>query len=368
MVLADGESGVVLGSPRVEHGPSGERHLVAAPALRRDAGRAISPAGLDGGSGRRRSRSRSCRARGARPAPRRRWPGRPGDRPGPRRLAPPRARRRPYGPGSRCAGPQGSAPPQPERPGEDRCGRSPSASGSIAGEPARVSELRRRFEGRRGERFDTFVERQGVLALERAEREIVGGRYKVPRLVHQDIVASAHFRANAARLAEQLGREAGDVTRGGRCGARGDGGEPESSGHRRVGPVRPVCLPRVHARRRPEPRRAAARAQPVLRPGVPAEPPLVSRPARAAAGSAAATASPPTTCSAATTWTSGRSAPSPGATATCSSAAASRTLPSTRRCCASTSATSCGSASTSSGTSRAAAPGPASCARRATGS
>ncbi len=83
----------------------------------------------------------------------------------------------------------------------------------IAGEPARVSELRRRFEGRRGERFDTFVERQGVLALERAEREIVGGQYKIPRLVHQDIVASSHFRANAARLAEQLGREAGDVTR-----------------------------------------------------------------------------------------------------------------------------------------------------------
>ena len=192
----------------------------------------------------------------------------------------------------------------------------------VVGEPARVSELRRRFEGRRGERFDTFVERQGVLALERAEREIIGGRYKVPRLVREDIVASAHFRANAARLAEQLG-------------------------------ARPTTWPRRRLRRsrrwwpsqsrlaidawdhfgrwvsraytldvdtsRVEELRELNRA---LRPGVPAEPPLVPRPAGPAAGASQRTASPRTTCSAATTSTSGRSAPSPDATATCSSGAA----------------------------------------------
>jgi glycerol-3-phosphate O-acyltransferase len=103
---------------------------------------------------------------------------------------------------------------------------SPSAQGKIAqdeperfrvivGASAHVSDLRRRFAARRGERFDTFVERQGVLALERAERGIVGGRYKVPRLVKQEITASSRFGANAARLAEQLGREVDEVAREG---------------------------------------------------------------------------------------------------------------------------------------------------------
>ncbi|TMM14144.1 MAG: glycerol-3-phosphate 1-O-acyltransferase [Actinobacteria bacterium] len=85
----------------------------------------------------------------------------------------------------------------------------------IAGEAARVSDLRQRHQGRNGESFETFVERQGVLALERAEREIIGGRYKVPRLVREDIVASARFAALVQRLAEEherkpeeMGREA----------------------------------------------------------------------------------------------------------------------------------------------------------------
>jgi glycerol-3-phosphate O-acyltransferase len=105
-------------------------------------------------------------------------------------------------------------PRRPSRSAQARIARDePERFRVIAGEPARVSQLRARFEGRSGERFDTFVERQGVLALERAEREIVGGRYKVPRLVQQDIAASPRFAASAARLAEELGREAGEVSR-----------------------------------------------------------------------------------------------------------------------------------------------------------
>lgn len=105
-------------------------------------------------------------------------------------------------------------PRHPSAIAQDRIARNdPERFRVIVGESARVSELRRRFEGRRGEGFDTFVERQGVLALERAERAVVGGRYKVPRLVHEEIAASSHFEATASRLAEQLGRDAHEVAR-----------------------------------------------------------------------------------------------------------------------------------------------------------
>ncbi|MDQ3849747.1 MAG: glycerol-3-phosphate 1-O-acyltransferase, partial [Actinomycetota bacterium] len=81
----------------------------------------------------------------------------------------------------------------------------------VVGEAARVSELRRRFTAQDGESLETFIERQGVLALDRAERDIIGGQYKVPRLVRQDITASARFQATVARLAEEHGREVADV-------------------------------------------------------------------------------------------------------------------------------------------------------------
>ena len=61
-------------------------------------------------------------------------------------------------------------------------GREPDRCRVVVGEAARVSDLHRRFATGGGERFDTFVERQGLLAVERAERKIIGGRYKVPRL------------------------------------------------------------------------------------------------------------------------------------------------------------------------------------------
>ncbi len=103
-------------------------------------------------------------------------------------------------------------PRRPSPSAQDRIARrEPERFRVIVGAPARVSELRRRFGAQSGEHFATFVERQGVLALERAERGIVGGRYKVPRLVHQDITASSRFEANSAQLAEQLHRDPREV-------------------------------------------------------------------------------------------------------------------------------------------------------------
>ena len=85
-----------------------------------------------------------------------------------------------------------------------------------AGEPASCGELRARFErevgaGRGTNAFAAFVSRQAMLALERAERAVIGDRYKVPRLVAEQIAESADFRARLADLARELERPPDEV-------------------------------------------------------------------------------------------------------------------------------------------------------------
>jgi glycerol-3-phosphate O-acyltransferase len=94
----------------------------------------------------------------------------------------------------------------------------------IVGEPARPSELRRRFRrhselepappGARPEtmEFSAFVYRQATLALERAERALIGDRYKVPRLVIEEITTGARFRSRVGELAERLDLDVADVS------------------------------------------------------------------------------------------------------------------------------------------------------------
>jgi glycerol-3-phosphate O-acyltransferase len=93
--------------------------------------------------------------------------------------------------------------------------RDPERRRVVAGDPATVSALRSRFEqgtnGGGGEEFAGFVRRQAVLALERSERRLVGDRYKVPRLVRDEITASARFRERAAELARRLDRTEAEV-------------------------------------------------------------------------------------------------------------------------------------------------------------
>jgi len=87
------------------------------------------------------------------------------------------------------------------------------------GEPAPLSELRARWRGAEAdEPGDTtalpdFVARQAQLALERAERRLRGARYKVPRLVREEILARPSFRGGVARIARQLGRSEADVAK-----------------------------------------------------------------------------------------------------------------------------------------------------------
>ena len=97
--------------------------------------------------------------------------------------------------------------------------RHPERCCIVAGEPAPLSDLRRRWRHSGGvDAGETtgladFVVRQATLALERAERGVRGNRYKVPRLVREDILARPAFRGGIARLARRLGRPEARVTR-----------------------------------------------------------------------------------------------------------------------------------------------------------
>jgi glycerol-3-phosphate O-acyltransferase len=89
----------------------------------------------------------------------------------------------------------------------------------VAGEPAPASELRDRWRRAVGsDAGDTvgiagFVARQAVLALERAERQLRGNRYKVARFVGEDILSRPAFRGGVTRLARRLGRKESSVAR-----------------------------------------------------------------------------------------------------------------------------------------------------------
>jgi glycerol-3-phosphate O-acyltransferase len=112
--------------------------------------------------------------------------------------------------------------------------REPDRAAVVVAEPATVGELRERFGDRSGgprgsnerherERgaaltesavragFAAFVAGQAALALDRAERALVGGRYKVPTRIVEAIEASTEFRRDVAELAARLGRPEAEV-------------------------------------------------------------------------------------------------------------------------------------------------------------
>jgi glycerol-3-phosphate O-acyltransferase len=90
--------------------------------------------------------------------------------------------------------------------------RHPDRCRVVAGEPAPLSDLRRRWRETGGSDAGAtmglaeFVARQAALALERAERRLRGPRYKVARFVREDILARPAVRGGLARLAREQGR------------------------------------------------------------------------------------------------------------------------------------------------------------------
>ncbi|HVE25465.1 MAG TPA: glycerol-3-phosphate 1-O-acyltransferase, partial [Sporichthya sp.] len=99
---------------------------------------------------------------------------------------------------------------------------SPGRAGVVRGEPATVGELRRRFAEETGNAaatmrtFSAFVTRAATVAVDRAERRLIGDRYKVPRQVVEQITASSRFRAKVSELAAKLGMSDAEALAGAR--------------------------------------------------------------------------------------------------------------------------------------------------------
>ncbi|GAC57638.1 glycerol-3-phosphate O-acyltransferase [Gordonia hirsuta DSM 44140 = NBRC 16056] len=93
--------------------------------------------------------------------------------------------------------------------------RHPDRVHVVEGAPATIGELRGPYEQQQaeGESFAAFVGMRAELSAERAELELVGDRYKVPRLVAEQISSSARFQQACAELAAELGRPTAAVAR-----------------------------------------------------------------------------------------------------------------------------------------------------------
>jgi glycerol-3-phosphate O-acyltransferase len=82
----------------------------------------------------------------------------------------------------------------------------------VAGQPAGIGDLNARAKAAGDadasdpEAFAEFISRQALLALERAEYRLIGRRYKLPKLVSEQIAASRRFRDGVAEVAQKLGR------------------------------------------------------------------------------------------------------------------------------------------------------------------
>lgn len=83
---------------------------------------------------------------------------------------------------------------------------------AVVAEPARLSELREKWQKSDSKiSLADFIARQAWLALERAERSLRGARYKVPRFVHEEILARPDFRTGIAALAKSASKSEATV-------------------------------------------------------------------------------------------------------------------------------------------------------------
>lgn len=96
---------------------------------------------------------------------------------------------------------------------------SPDRCRIVVGEPAPAANLRERWQAAVGSDtrvtigFERFVVKQAALALDRAERRLRGGRYKIPRFVKEEVVVRPDFQAGLEKLARDLERPLARVQR-----------------------------------------------------------------------------------------------------------------------------------------------------------
>ncbi len=113
-------------------------------------------------------------------------------------------------------------PGDPRNPGQLRArsilAKDPSRMHLLAGESASISDLRIRFERKTTEQgensvadFANFVARQATIVMDLAERKLRGSRYKVPRFITENLLASPKFQKAVAALAQEENRTVADI-------------------------------------------------------------------------------------------------------------------------------------------------------------
>ncbi|KQY57244.1 glycerol-3-phosphate 1-O-acyltransferase [Nocardioides sp. Root140] len=85
--------------------------------------------------------------------------------------------------------------------------RVPGAVTIVVGEAATLADLRRRFaeEHQGGDSMEEFIRHAAILSSDRAERRLIGDRYKVPRRVAEQIASSARLRDKVRAFAAETG-------------------------------------------------------------------------------------------------------------------------------------------------------------------
>ncbi|QBS42781.1 glycerol-3-phosphate 1-O-acyltransferase [Nocardia sp. CS682] len=111
-------------------------------------------------------------------------------------------------------------PRKPNRLAQRKLVGQPNRHVVLTGQPALLSELRTNnpeaaalVTKGTGEPFARAIVRAAVVALERAERTIIGDRYKVPRLVAEEIMDSPDFVRRLELIADQIGAAPHEVYR-----------------------------------------------------------------------------------------------------------------------------------------------------------
>ncbi|OZF50673.1 glycerol-3-phosphate 1-O-acyltransferase [Rhodococcus sp. 14-2470-1a] len=92
-------------------------------------------------------------------------------------------------------------------------GDDPDRSAVLVGEPATLGDLSAKFEKSGGRSLSSFIARQATLALDRAERDVIGSEYKIPRFVVEDMTEQKKFHDGIAELARQVGEDVPEVER-----------------------------------------------------------------------------------------------------------------------------------------------------------
>ena len=98
--------------------------------------------------------------------------------------------------------------------------KSPERMHLLAGVPATQSEMAARFETKTAlaaeqqvDDFGVFIARQAAIVLDMDERNLQGGRYKVPRYVAQSLRNNKEFRQRLNAIAQATQRSESDVMR-----------------------------------------------------------------------------------------------------------------------------------------------------------